>query len=232
MSKQNFIRGIKSGVPVGLGYLSVSFTFGIMAISLGFKIWQTVLISMLTVTSAGQFSGINTMLVSGQYIEMLISQLTINIRYSFMSISLSQKVSKQFSGIWRWIFGAMITDEIFGIAISEKEITKSFFAGLCIMPYIGWSFGTFLGALLGSVLPERLMSALSIAIYGMFIAIVVPEMEKGISIIIVVLLAALLSTAFKFLPMLKNVPGGISISICAIASSLIGATFFPIKDSD
>ncbi|SKA72098.1 Predicted branched-chain amino acid permease (azaleucine resistance) [Eubacterium uniforme] len=232
MSNKNFIRGIKSGIPICLGYLSVSFTFGIMAVSLGFTIWQSVLVSMLCVTSAGQYAGIQIMTNPGHYIEMLISQFTINVRYSFMSISLSQKVSKKFSGIWRWIFGAFVTDEIFGVAISEEEITRSFFAGLCIMPYIGWTSGTLLGSILGSILPNRLMSALSIAIYGMFVAIVVPELKKGYSYVFVVIIAAIFSTLFKFLPLLNKVPGGIAISICAIIASLLGAIFFPISDDE
>lgn len=230
MSNKDFKRGIKSGIPICLGYLSVSFTFGIMAISLGLNIWQTVLISMLCLTSAGQYAGIQIMANPGHYIEMIISQLTINVRYSFMSISLSQKVEKKFSGIWRWIMGAFVTDEIFGVAISEEIITRSFFAGLCVMPYIGWASGTLLGAMLGSILPERLMSALSIAIYGMFVAIVVPELKKGHSYVFVVIIAAALSTMFKFVPVLNDVPGGIAISICAVVASLLGAIFFPIKE--
>ena len=132
----SFLRGFKSGIPIGLGYLSVSFTFGLMAISIGFTWWQALLISMTTVTSAGQFSGINTMIVPGQYIEMLISQFTINVRYSFMSVSLSQKTDKKFKGIYRFLLGFFMTDEIFAVASNEnieKPITstinnaKSFF---------------------------------------------------------------------------------------------------------
>lgn len=226
----SYIRGVKAGIPIGLGYLSVSFTFGIIAVSYGFKWWQAVLISMTTVTSAGQFAGIGTMLHPGQYIEMLISQLTINVRYSFMSISLSQKTDEKFKGIWRWLFGFMMTDEIFAVASSEKEVSRSFFAGLMTTPYLGWTLGTLAGALLGNVLPARLMSALGLAIYGMFVAIVMPGMKESKAVVIVVLLAVGLSSLFYYVPVLSQVSSGLAISICAIVAALVGAAFFPVKE--
>lgn len=226
----NFKRGIYAGFPIGLGYLSVSFTFGLMAISFGLTWWEALIISMATVTSAGQFSGITTMLIPGQYLAMLISQLTINVRYSFMSISLSQKLDEKFKGIYRWIFGFMMTDEIFAVASQEESVTRSFFAGLCVLPYLGWSLGTLLGALLGNILPEQLMSALSVAIYGMFVAIVVPEMKKSKAIIFVVILALLFSCIFTYVPLLNQISSGLAISICAIISACIGAILFPVKE--
>lgn len=228
--KESFFRGVKAGIPIGLGYLSVSFTFGIMAVSYGFHWWQALLISMLTVTSAGQFAGIGTMLYPGQYIEMLVSQLTINVRYSFMSISLSQKTDEKFKGIWRWLFGFMMTDEIFAVASTEKEVSRSFFAGLMTTPYLGWSLGTLIGALLGNVLPHRLMSALSLAIYGMFVAIVMPGMKESRAVVLVVLLALGLSSLFYYVPVLSQVSSGLAISICAIVAALAGAALFPVKE--
>ena len=229
---KEYLRGIQAGIPIGLGYLSVSFTFGIMAASCGFYWWQALLISMLTVTSAGQFAGIGVMMHPGQYIEMLISQLTINIRYSFMSISLSQKTDAKFKGIYRWIFGFMMTDEIFAVASMEQEVKRSFFAGLSTVPYLGWTFGTLFGVLLGNVLPESIMSALSLAIYGMFVAIVVPEMKKARSVCVVVVLALLLSCLFYYVPIFSGVSNGIAISICAIAAAAIGAAVFPIEENE
>lgn len=226
----SYIRGVKAGVPIGLGYLSVSFTFGIMAVSYGFKWWQAVLISMMTLTSAGQFSGIGTMLHPGQYIEMLISQLTINVRYSFMSISLSQKTDEKFKGIWHWLLGFAMTDEIFAVASTEKEVSRSFFAGLATTPYLGWTLGTLVGALLGNILPERLMSALGLAIYGMFVAIVMPGMKESKAVVMVVLLAVVLSSLFYYVPVLSQVSSGLAVSICAIIAALVGAAFFPVKE--
>lgn len=224
---KEFTDGLKSGLPIGLGYLSVSFTFGIIAVKYGLTWWEALMISMLTVTSAGQFAGITVMMNPGHYMEMLISQCTINVRYSFMSISLSQKVNERFRGIWRWLFAFMITDEIFAVASSKKEVSRSFFAGLCVLPYIGWSLGTLIGALLGNILPHPLMSALGMAIYGMFVAIVVPDMNKEKSITFVVVTALALSCLFTYVPVLKNVPTGISISVCAIAAALLGAVIYP-----
>ena len=227
---KEYLRGLRAGIPIALGYLSVSFTFGITAVSYGMTWWEALLISMTCVTSAGQFSGIKTMLVPGLYLDMLISQLTINVRYSFMSISLSQKVIEKFRGIWRWLFGFMITDEIFAVAVSEKSVSRSFMAGLVSLPYIGWSLGTLLGALLGNILPAAVMSALGLAIYGMFVAIVVPEMKKVRAVIIVVIIAAILSTCFKYAPLLKEVSPGLAISICAIVAAAICSILFPVKD--
>lgn len=225
-------KGIKAGLPIGIGYLSVSFTFGIIAIGYGLKWWQAVLISMLTVTSAGQFAGIQIMANPGQYFEMIISQLTINVRYSFMSISLSQKVNKKFDTLSRAILGFMMTDEIFAVASSKKEVSRSFFAGLCILPYIGWSFGTLTGALLGNVMPKRLMSALSVAIYGMFIAIVVPDMKRRKEIKVCVIIAIIISCVFYYLPVLNKVSKGIAISLCAIITSSVCALMFPVKEEE
>ena len=136
---KEYLRGLKAGIPIGIGYLSVSFGLGILAVSLGFHVWQAVLISMLTVTSAGQLSGLHTMCIPGQYLEMLISQLTINVRYAFMSVCLSQKTDPKFKGIYRWLLGFFMTDEIFAVASMEKRVSRSFFFGLTAMPFIGWT---------------------------------------------------------------------------------------------
>ena len=225
----SFLRGLKSGIPIGLGYLSVSFTFGLMAISAGFTWWQALLISMTTVTSAGQFSGINTMIVPGQYIEMLISQFTINVRYSFMSVSLSQKTDKKFKGIYRFLLGLFMTDEIFAVASAEDKVKRSFFFGLSVIPYIGWSLGTLSGALIGAFLPEVLMNALTIALYAMFIAIVTPPAKQHKNVLFAVIISVILSCAFYYLPILNSVSSGLTVSICAILAAVLAAVFFPIK---
>ena len=229
-SDNAFRRGFHQGIPIGLGYFSVSISFGILAVSYGFTWWQAVLISMLTVTSAGQFAGINTMVHPGQYIAMLVSQLTINIRYSMMSVSLSQKVDKSFGKAARWLLGFFITDEIFAVAAAERDVTKPFLAGLAVMPYIGWTLGTLTGALVGNILPQRLMNALCIALYGMFIAIVVPVAKKEKPVLLVVGLAIGLSCLFTWVPGLNTIPSGISVSLCAIAAAAAGAALMPVKE--
>ena len=227
-----FTRGLRAGIPIGLGYLSVSFTFGIMAIASGLTWWQAVIISMATVTSAGQLSAIGTMAIPGQYAAMLISQMTINLRYSFMSMSLSQKTSPKFKGVWRWILGFFMTDEIFAVASAEKTVSVRFFAGLSVAPWIGWTVGTLVGALVGNVLPPIVMGALCLAIYGMFLAIVLPPARASRPVLAVVLIAAAIHCAFYYIPFLRDIPSGISISICAIVAALIGALVFPVKDEE
>ncbi len=223
-------RGLMAGIPIGLGYLSVSFTFGIIAISYGLNVWEATLISMTNVTSAGQFAGIQTMMLPGRYLEMLISQMTINARYSFMSIALSQKLDERFKGIWRWILGFFVTDEIFAVAISEEKVSRSFFAGLATLPYLGWSIGTALGAIMGNVLPQRVLSALGLALYGMFVAIVVPVMKTEKAVILAVVIAAAISCAFTFIPLLSGVSTGLVVTIAAIISAAVVSIIKPVED--
>ena len=227
-----YLKGLRLGIPIGLGYLSVSFTFGIIAVSYGFDWYQAVLISMLTLTSAGQLAGIQVMVNPGQYIAMIISQLTINVRYSFMSVSLSQTVSPKFKGIKRWILGFFITDEIFAVSSQEKKISAIMFLGLSTAPWIGWTLGTLFGSLLGNVLPDIIMRSLCVAIYGMFLAIVIPPAKKSRPIVIVIAITAVLSCIFYYLPYLRDIPSGISISVCAICASLIASFLFPTEDKE
>ena len=227
-----FSRGFRAGIPIGIGYLSVSFTFGIMAVSYGFSWWQAVMISMLTLTSAGQLAGISVMLCPGQYLEMFVSQLTINVRYSFMSVSLSQKVSSSFNGIKRWLLGFFMTDEIFAVASAEKMVEPKFFLGLAVAPYFGWTLGTLGGSILGNILPDILMKSLCLAIYGMFLAIVAPQARHSWAVLVVTLIAVFLHVLFFYLPVLNHVSSGLTISICAIAAALIGAWLFPREEEE
>ncbi len=230
MSKKDFTDGFKSGFPIGLGYLSVSITFGIMAVSVGLHWWQGLLISMLTLTSAGQVACLDIIVNPGRYFEMLLSQCTINVRYCFMSIALSQKTDSKFKGIFKWLLGFFITDEIFAVAVTRKQVSRSFFLGLGVLPYVGWALGTFIGGMLGNILPESIMLALGLAIYGMFIAIIVPPMKEEKPILAAVLIASLFSCCFFYIPFLKEVPSGIVICICAIVAALICAFVFPVKE--
>lgn len=229
-SISSYNRGLLAGIPIALGYLSVSFTFGLIAITYGLTIWEATLISLTTVTSAGQFAGVQMMTTPGLWVDMLISQFTINIRYSFMSIALSQKLDKSISGIWRWLLSFMVTDEVFGVAITEDIITRSYLLGLETLPYIGWGAGTFLGAYLGNILPPRILSAMGLALYGMFVAIVVPVMKRERAVIFAVIIAAVLSIIFTYIPGLSRVSTGIAISICAVISASVMSLLVPIDD--
>ena len=224
-------RGFVDGIPIGLGYLSVSVTFGIMAVASGLPVWQAVLISMTNLTSAGQFAGIKVMLSAGSLLEMALTQLVINSRYALMSLSLTQKVDASFNTPMRMIFGAFHTDEIYAVAVGqEKKYGTVYFLGLTLAPYIGWTLGTLLDAMLGSFLPPMLSNALSVALYGMFIAIVIPQMKKSGKVTIIVLLAVTLKFAMTYAPVLNKVSEGFSIIICSVAASLVGAALFPIRE--
>lgn len=230
LTNKDFFRGLKAGFPIGAGYFSVSLSFGILAVSYGFSWWQAVVISMVTVTSAGQFAGIQTMLTPGQYFPLLFSQVTINLRYSMMSVALSQKADATFGRLLRWLLGFFMTDEIFAVAANEPVVKPRFFAGLTVLPWVGWVLGTLSGGLLGSILPPMLMDALSVALYGMFIAIVVPVAKKERSVLLAVGIAAGLSCLFFWLPGLKELPSGISVSVCAILAAGVAAAIFPVKE--
>lgn len=223
---KEYKRGLAAGIPIALAYLSVSFSFGILAISYGLTWKQALIVSMLTLTSAGQFAGVRIMVQPAQYISMAVSQLTINLRYSFMGMSLSQRLSPGFKGIIRWLLGFFITDEIFAVASAEKVLGVSFFMGLVTLPYIGWTLGTLLGGVMGSILPAAVMSALGLALYGMFVALVVPDM-KDRRVLIVVCIAAAVSSALYFVPFLSKIPTGIAISLSAIIAAAVGAFLFP-----
>lgn len=224
--------GLKDGIPIGLGYLSVSFTFGIMAIKCGLFPWQALMISMLTLTSAGQLSAISIMVSPGRYFEMFTSQLTINIRYAFMGIVLSQKTDSKFTRFWKWLLAFFITDEIFGVASTKENVTRSYLLGLSTLPYFGWALGTLLGTLIGSVVPTFIMNALCLAIYGMFIAIITPEAKANKKVLIAVIVATLISIIFFYVPLINSVPSGIAISISAVLGALLCAILFPIKEGD
>ncbi len=221
---QEIRQGMKDGIPIALGYLSVSFTFGLMAVSVGMKWWQAALISMLNLTSAGQFAGLEIMVTGGTLVEMALSELVINIRYALMSLSLSQKTDQSFHTVHRWAVGAGITDEIFAVAMNRKtDISRHYMYGLIMLPYFGWLAGTLAGALLGDVLPEMISSSMGIAIYGMFIAIIFPKAREDKKIFMVILIAVILSCGFRWLPAVNRLSSGFVIIICAVAAAVIGA---------
>ena len=227
-------RGIRDGLAIGLGYLSVSFSFGILAVTSGLSWWQAVLVSLTNLTSAGQVAGVGIMAASGGLVEMAIATIVINIRYSLMAISLSQKTDGSMTTPARMFTGFFITDEIFGVASSQdKPVSVRYMTGLGILPVAGWTLGTLLGAVLGNVLPEVVTSSLSIAIYGMFIAIVLPVTRKSKAVLIVSVISVALSCVFFYVPVLREkISSGFAIIICAVAAALIGAIFMPASGEE
>ncbi len=228
-----FMHGIRDGIPICLGYISVAFAFGIFSVNQGLSPLQTVLISLVNVTSAGQLAGVPIITGGLPFIEMALSQLIINARYALMSISLSQKLDKSVSLADRFLISFVNTDEVFAVASGQPGLVSRWYLfGLIVTPYFGWATGTALGAAAGNILPEIINNALGIAIYGMFIAIVLIPSKKHKSTAMCVVFAIALSCVFYYVPVLHKIPQGFSIIICAVAASLLFSVIAPIRTED
>ena len=228
--KHAFSRGLIAGIPICLGYISVSFAFGIYSVGCGLTVLEVLLISMTCVTSAGQQAAVPIITGGGGLMELAVSQLVINMRYSLMSVSLSQKLDSRVR-LWdRFVIAFVNTDEVFAVAASQRgSVSKWFLYGLMITPWAGWALGTLLGAAAGNVLPELVTSSLGVAIYGMFIAIVVPEAKKSRPTAICVGIAIFLSCLFYFVPVLSQISTGFTVIICAVTASAIMAWLKPVE---
>ncbi len=228
---KQYTRGIRDGIPIALGYLSVSFTFGLMAVGEGLAWWEATLMSMTNLTSAGQFAALPLMAAGGAWFEMFLTQFVINLRYALMSLSLSQKVDGTMNTVYRLILGFANTDEIFAVAMSNPHaVGRSYLFGLATMPFLGWSMGTLIGALMGRILPDAVVSALGIAIYGMFLAIILPAAREKKPVRAVVAIAVAISCLFYYVPGLQKVSSGFVIILASVAASAAGAWLFPIKE--
>ena len=230
--KNNFLRGMSHGIPICLGYLSVSFGFGILAVSkAGLSVFQASIISASNLTSAGQKAGIDVIAAGGTIIEMILLQLTINIRYSLMALSLSQKLDNRFTTPHRLMASYGITDEIFAVCSAQKTpLTPAYMYGMILIAAVGWVTGTALGAAAGELLPLSVSKAMEIVLYGMFIAIIIPPAKKQHSVLFVIAMAAALSVVFRYcLPMVSD---GFAIIISAVAASAAAAFIFPVKDEE
>lgn len=226
--RQEFLYGARLGLPIALGYLPVSFSFGMLAVSYGIPPIAAIIISMTNLTSAGQFAGINIIFASGGMWEMAVTTFIINLRYMLMSLSLSQKIEKM-SLVKRLITAFGITDEIFAVASTTgKKVTFAFMSGLISVPYLGWAIGTALGAYANNLLPERISEAMGITLYAMFIAIIVPAAKEDRAVGFVLIIAVALSCALYFLaPVIGT---GWAVIITSVIAAALGATFFPHKE--
>ena len=233
MKKESFKKGIKDGIPIGLGYLAVSFTFGMMSVSSGLSIWQAVLISLTNLTSAGQFAGLDIIAAGGSYWEMALTQLVINLRYCLMSFSLSQKMRRDEPWAHRYLVAFGITDEIFGVSASQEGKVSAFYNyGAMCMAIPGWTLGTLLGAISGSLLPDFILSALGVAIYGMFLAVIIPPAKKNRAVLMVVVAAMVVSTLFAVVPGLNKISSGFVIIITTLITAGGAAYLCPVKEEE
>lgn len=231
MKKQayTFGQGLRDGLPIGFGYLSVSFGFGLSVVAAGLPALVALIISMANETSAGQLAGLTIMLASGTLLEMALTQLVINIRYSLMAISLSQRLDQSFSTPWRLLLSFSITDEIFAVASTkEKRVGVHYFAGLSTAPYVGWALGTLLGALAGTLLPDIVRNALGLILYGMFISIIIPPARRERGVLFAVCLSIGLSCILYYVPLFDAISGGFALIISSVIAAAAAAYFFPV----
>jgi predicted branched-subunit amino acid permease len=227
---ERFKKGLKNGLPIGLGYFSVSFTFGMVATAQGLSTIQATLLSLANLTSAGQFAAIQLMGVNAPVFEVFLTTIIINFRYVLMSVSLSQKLDSKMKLSEKCIVAFGNTDEIYAVAQSQSEPNHfTYMLGLMTTPIIGWTLGTFLGGTFNSLLPASLQSAFSIALYGMFIAIILPVAKKVKTVAFTILISVVLSSLFAYIPFFNFISGGFSIILCTIIASAISASLFPVE---
>ena len=229
----DFKQGLIDGIPIGLAYVAVSFAFGISGVSKGIPVWAVTLISATCLTSAGQFAAIISMTAGGSVVELILSQIIINLRYSIMSIAIGQKLVEK-AKLWnRFTMAFGVTDEIFAVSCGRPgEITPKYFYALMSIPWISWTLGTLLGATASEILPGVLRSALGIAIYGMLIGIIIPPAKTDKRIVAVILISMAVSLVFHFVDALSCVSSGFVIIICTLIAAVIGAVLFPVEEED
>ena len=233
MNRKLFVKGFRHGIPIGLGYLSVAFTFGMKAVADGLSPLEALLISMTNVTSAGQFAGLPLILAQASYLEVALTQLIINLRYALMSLSISQKMDSDMNTPRRLFFSFMNTDEIFAVASSQPgKVSHWYLYGLMTAPYLGWSVGTILGAVAGTLLPVFLRNALGIAIFGMFLAIILPPARKDKIVAALVAISFALSFACNYLPGISALSDGTRTILLTVLISSAAAVLFPVKDQE
>ena len=228
-----FLKGIKNGMPIALGYLAVSFTLGITARNAGMTAWQAMLTSLACNASAGQYAGFTVIAAGGTYMEMAVMELVANLRYLLMSCSLSQKFSPDTKLFHRLLVGYDVTDEIFGVAISEPGLLNPFYNyGMMTLAIPGWALGTFLGVIMGNILPAAVVSALSVGLYGMFLAIIIPPARKSRILAVLIVISMAASYFFSKLALTSAISPGIRTIILTVIIAGIAAVLFPVKEEE
>ncbi len=228
----NYRKGLWDGIPIGLGYLAVSFTLGIAAKKAGLTAFQATLMSFTNNTSAGEFAALATISAKQPYLEMAVMQFVINMRYLLMSCALSQRIDSKFPFFHRFIMGFGITDEIFGISVGTADKLNPFYTyGAMSVAIPGWSLGTLLGVLMGSVLPANIANSLFVALYGMFLAIIIPPAKKNKIIAGLIVISMAASYIFSHLPAVGNISSGMRVIILTIVIAGIAAILFPVEEN-
>lgn len=226
-----FRRGMKDGMPIALGYFAVAFTLGITARNAGLTAFQATLASLTLNASAGEYVGFTLIAAGAGYLEIAIMELIANARYLLMSCALSQKLAEDVPLWQRLIIGYDVTDEIFGISIGVPGKLNPFYTfGAIVVAIPGWSSGTCLGVVLGNVLPANVVSALSVGLYGMFLAIIIPAARKEKLVAVLIMISFACSFLLNKLPMFGGISSGIKTIILTVVIAGIAAILFPIKE--
>ncbi len=228
-NKKWYKKGLRDGVPIALGYFAVSFTLGIVAKNAGLTALQTFITCALTNASAGGYAGFTAISENSGYIDLALTMLIVNARYLLMSAALSQKLAPDTPLRHRMLVAFDVTDEIFGISVAQKGTLNPYYNyGAMTVSIPSWATGAAMGVLVGNVLPQSLVSALSVGLYSMFLAIVIPP--AIIAVIVVVSMA--LSFAFSKLPIVCNLSSGIRVIILTVVIALTAAILFPVKEDE
>ncbi len=227
----HFRLGLRHGIPIALGYFFVSFTLGIAASNIGLSAFQSALMSFSMHASAGEFAALSIMAAGGSYAEMALTETVVNLRYLLMSCSLSQKLPARVGIGRRMLLAFGITDEIFALSATfPGSLDPAYSYGLFCVSSPGWVVGTFLGAAVGNILPVSVTSVMSIALYGMFISIIIPPAKHNPFLGFLVLFSMLASTAFAYLPLLRECSSGTRIMILTPVISAVAAIIRPVKE--
>ena len=228
-----FAKGVKAGIPIALGYFAVAFTLGIQAKNVGISPLAAAVTSFGLHASAGEYIAFTLIGSGANLLIMVLMEVVANARYLLMSCALSQKILSD-TPIWkRLIMGYFITDEIFGASISVYgKLNPVYVFGLAAVASPGWVAGTALGVIMGNALPLRAVSALSVGLYGMFIACIIPEGKKNKIVAIVIIVSFVFSYIFNTLPVFDGISSGIKIMILTIIIALGAAILFPVKEEE
>lgn len=229
--KRVFLNGIKMGVPIGLGYFAVSFSLGISAKNAGLTALEAGFASLLLNASAGEYALFTLIAAGASFFEVAMMELVANARYLLMSCALSQKLSDGARLPHRLMIGVAVTDEMFGASISRPEkVTPAYYFGMMAVAMPCWSLGTALGVAVGSILPAMVVSALSVSLYGMFLACIIPEAKRNLIVMGVIAVSFIMSFSVGVIPLIKEIPEGTRIIILTVVISAAAALIFPIKD--
>ena len=231
MNRKQFARGLRTGIPISLGYLAVSFTMGITAKNAGLTAFQATLTSLLVNASAGQYAAFTMMAAHSGFLELAIMEAVTNARYILMSCALSQKLPST-AKLWqRMTIGFNVNDEIFGMAIAEPDkLNPYYYFGMMAIAMPGWALGTFLGTSVGNILPASAVSALSVGLYGMFLAVIIPASKKSKIILGVVIVSMAASFAMEVIPFFAVITSGTRTILLTVVIASAAAILFPVKE--